>query len=254
MTRDKGTDNGDGPNEEHDRSAAVNEQEDGTLPGERSVDKALVDEVEKNVVRAWQDMCMRMCRLTAESVLTTFFDNDLVQFERKSNTHASYLELRERLRRRKISPSTVSRLMGIYVQIQDLPEEVGEKLSYSNHCELLPVKNLRMKKELAKLTVDEGLTTDQLRAERTRIEMANANKSLANDPKRGRPPLHPWVKGINGIWRTASRAVQQFLKEEYIDGLTRAQAQSVLDKIEEVLATLEAAQTLVAKRIGPEPE
>ena len=267
MARDKGTSNGDSPNKDtkDKESKVVNDdhrddctdmvlrRDDGALPGENAVNEALVLTVEEGVLGDWQTARMELCVKIATRVLATFFDNDLELYEKKRHKHASYAELRKRLDDR-FTRSEFSRFMGVFMQIQDLPKEVGEQLSYSNHCTLLPVKDIKLKRDLAKLTVEKGLTTEELKAERARLESEKNDRCEQTVPRVGRPPLHPWVKGGNWIMSAVLRATKQLLREDLLEDLTVEQAREALGRIERVMEMLEPVRNLLAGRLQAESD
>jgi hypothetical protein len=138
-------------------------QRSRALPGEAQLDAALVDKVFEDVRHIWQTKGLETASLIGFCVLTRFFNNDLSLYRKRRRQHVSYETLCRRTDH-MLTPSLVSRCIGIVEQIPQLPDKVGGSLSVSQHVELLPVKDHETKLALAQRALDENLVTMAIHA------------------------------------------------------------------------------------------
>ena len=96
-------------------------------------------------------------------VLKEFFNGDIAAFrDREPGAWGSFRELCER-DDLAMSRSYLAVCMDILVQLDDLPPGIGQQLSFTHHRTLLPVRDLEVKRRLARRTVRETLSSRGLR-------------------------------------------------------------------------------------------
>ena len=163
-------------------------------------------------------------------VLETFFDGDYERFadpSRGKPLSFSALCRREDL---ELGEATLHRLVRIARQVEELPGEIGRRLSISQHRMLLPVTDPALKVELAEKAVVEGLTVE---------ELGEAVREAQPTNKSGRPPLPVIVKQQRQIQRVLGRLGEVGEDKLLVEGLKRSE-------LEELAATLRASE----KRLG----
>lgn len=128
-------------------------------------------------------------------VLDTFFDGSPERFRREGKSNQTFRTVVQSPDL-KASYSLLYYSVAVTEQLDQLPKNVGKKLSFSHHKLLLPVKDPRTKEAFARKVVDEDLSVRGLRevVARHRVEQASRIR-------RGRPPLPDFVKALNRLPR-----------------------------------------------------
>ena len=177
-------------------------------------------------------------------VLDTFFDGSPERFrqEGKSNQNFRTVVQSPKL---KASYSLLYYSVAVTEQLEQLPKNVGKKLSFSHHKLLLPVKDPRTKEAFARKVVTESLSVRGLRevVARHRVEQASRIR-------RGRPPLPDLVKALNRLPRIVEQMDDSDLENERLfDRYSPEQATALLERTREDLSKLHQLLTQIEGRI-----
>lgn len=177
-------------------------------------------------------------------VLDTFFDGSPERFrqEGKSNQNFRTVVQSPKL---KASYSLLYYSVAVTEQLEQLPKNVGKKLSFSHHKLLLPVKDPRTKEAFARKVVTESLSVRGLRevVARHRVEQASRIH-------RGRPPLPDFVKALNRLPRIVEQMDDSDLENERLfDRYSPEQATALLERTREDLSKLHQLLTQIEGRI-----
>ena len=177
-------------------------------------------------------------------VLDTFFDGSPERFrqEGKSNQNFRTVVQSPKL---KASYSLLYYSVAVTEQLEQLPKNVGKKLSFSHHKLLLPVKDPRTKEAFARKVVTESLSVRGLRevVARHRVEQASRIR-------RGRPPLPDFVKALNRLPRIVEQMDDSDLENERLfDRYSPEQATALLERTREDLSKLHQLLTQIEGRI-----
>ena len=177
-------------------------------------------------------------------VLDTFFDGSPERFrqEGKSNQNFRTVVQSPKL---KASYSLLYYSVAVTEQLEQLPKNVGKKLSFSHHKLLLPVRDPRTKEAFARKVVTESLSVRGLRevVARHRVEQASRIR-------RGRPPLPDFVKALNRLPRIVEQMDDSDLENERLfDRYSPEQATALLERTREDLSKLHQLLTQIEGRI-----
>ncbi len=194
------------------------------LPGEASVDAALLDNVVADITKLHMASGLVYHLKLGELLLERFFNGDGKEYAQREKRHASFRALasREDL---PMSASTLYNAVAVTRQYAALPEAVASQLHMAHHRALLPLRDDRTRQRLAKKAVDKGLTKNQLKAE---VDKARSNEQA--DEKRGRPALPAFQKTLNLFGRVA-RTEGSFGDLDAIDDLDEETANALLQKL-----------------------
>jgi hypothetical protein len=129
-------------------------------------------------------------------------------------------------------------------QMDQLPTSVGDKLSFSHHKLLLPVKDPRTKEAFARKVVDEALSVRGLRDVVARHRVDQASRV-----RRGRPPLPNFVKALNRLPRIVEQVDDSDLDSDRLfDRYSPEQARALMLRTRTNLEKLEALLDRIEER------
>lgn len=160
------------------------------LPGESTVDTALVDEATRHLNLVSTPRTLDRADEVGRYILDTFFLGAPRWFRERGRGHRSFQTLVARPDLR-FSSIWVWRAVGIHEQLSVLPTPIATALPYSHHALLLALESPDEKLDVARRAVDARWTRDQLQAAVTSARGARG--------RRGRPPLPPLVKTLHRI-------------------------------------------------------
>ncbi len=163
------------------------------LPGETSLDAALVAETVAAINATWRAGGLETARAVGALVVERFFGGDPANAHSRKRHHASFQAVAaspDLL----LSASSLWYCVAVYEQYQQLPPEVADQLTVEHYRVLSHVADPAMRAALAEKTVSEGLTSKAL-------ALLTAETTAAPDDgvRRGRPPLPPVVKDLRHL-------------------------------------------------------
>jgi len=161
----------------------------------------------------------------------------------KGRRHVSFRELarREDL---FVSYSFISNSLALLRQLELMPPEIGEALSWTHHKLLIPVKDPRAKLKLATQSVERGMAKREFEMEVRRIKDRERKASAA-----GRPPLPVFVKGLKRLSKAVALADSDPLDDDVFDHFSPVEAKKLLLDLEQQLAALQMLKARVEKKI-----
>lgn len=194
----------------------------------RRLDTDLVDEAVEFINTEHRTRGLAFARCVGRFIVERFFDGDIENF-RSFNTkdpnkmkHPSYRSLAEH-ENLEVSYATIWNCVAVYCQLQDMPPELGEKLSYTHHRELLPLRNQTTRMELTRKAVDEKLSSRKLKS---LVQEARRLETKGN--RAGRPPLHPVIKAL----RRLEEAAKFINSDHLISELSDADITGIVERLE----------------------
>jgi hypothetical protein len=176
---------------------------------------------------------LEAARTLGEYLLTTFFGGDLQAFTAREKKHASFRAL---AKRDDLIPTHTSLWYSVALlgQLRQLPADIAGALPLSHHKLLIPVRDEKLKLELAEAAVENHLNKEDLDA---RIRAVREEQQ--GDGKRaGRPALPGWAKGIGGIAKSVQAALADEISGETVTTYRPAVAKKRLDEVDTALAML----------------
>jgi hypothetical protein len=205
--------------------ADADSQADPGLPASLELSDADVAKVDAAV--RWlngqvQSSGLELAAAVKRYVIGTFFDGDYDGFidpsRNKSQSFAA-LCLREDL---ELGEATLYRLIRIARQVEELPGDLGPRLSVRQHRALLPVTDPVQKVELARRALNEDLTADTLEDEVRKVQPTN---------KTGRPPLPVVVKHNRQIQRLLGVLQKAGDEKQLVEGLKRTELEELAESL-----------------------
>lgn len=164
-----------------------------TLPGEASVDDALVATVVARLNATLQHNGLETAKALGRIVLDAFFGGNPANFRDREKKHLSFRQLAER-DDLQMSHVALWNAVALVEQLEQLPTDVGNALSVSHHRVLLTLHDAETKVDLAQQAVDEQLSKRVL-AERVRVAKQNGD----GRSRGGRPPQPAFVKALRHL-------------------------------------------------------
>lgn len=168
-----------------------------SLPGETSLDSALVAETVAAINATWRAGGVETARAIGSLVVDRFFDGDPRNAHSRKRQHVSYQAVAAHPDL-LLSASNLWYCVAVFEQVQQLPAEVAEQLTVEHYRVLSHVADPVARVALAQQAVATSLSSKALAlvaAETT----ANSDEGV----RRGRPPLPAVVKTL----RHAGKAV-----------------------------------------------
>lgn len=164
------------------------------LPGETSVDDAVVNGTVSEINRILTAGKHLAARQIGELLLDRFFDGSLSNARARKGKHATFLAVAasEDL---DMSASALWYCVAVHEQFTVLAQEVFEALSLGHHRHLAHVQDVDKRIALAKKAVDEDLSVRALKAA---ID-ADAAPVPPGTPRRGRPAHPAIVKNLKAV-------------------------------------------------------
>ncbi len=184
---------------------------------------------------------LNLAREVGRYVLDHFFDGDYQSFSDPSRIKEQ--SFRALLAREDLllGQTTLYNLVRVSNQLEILPPDVTDGLSFTHHRALLPLPDPKRKEELARRALKEGWTSNDLTAEVSK---------LLPKSHRGRKPSPAFVKTIGRIEKASSRVERIDAEEirrlgpEKTEALA-AQLEASLTRLEALKEALHATQTEV---------
>lgn len=174
------------------------------LPGERKLDKRLIDEIIEDVKLEYLARVLEFHHQLGRRILDDFFDGDLAAFGDRGKKHVSYNKLTERLEQELgLKRTAVWYAVRLVEQFQVLPDVLASSLPMSHHRLLLHVPDGTLRLRLAEKAYEKGWSKRKLEAE---------IKKKRKKDGRGRKPLPNFVKTVHA-WNRA------FTEATAFDGL-----------------------------------
>lgn len=176
-------------------------------------------------------------------VLDTFFDGSPERFRREGKSNRDFRTV-VKSPGLKASYSLLYYSVAVTEQLEQLPKNVGKKLSFSHHKLLLPVKDPRTKEAFARKVVDEDLSVRGLRevVARHRVEQASR-------VRRGRPPLPDFVKALNRLPRIVEQVDDSDLDNDHLfDRYSPEQAAALVERTRKDLNRLQKLLSRIEER------
>lgn len=209
------------------------------LPGEATVDVALVSQVVGDLNQIYRAKGLETARAVGELLLGTFFGGDPAHFHERGKDHASFRQLAER-DDLHFSHAFLWNACAVVEQLRLLPDDVAGALPLSHHKLLLTVKDPDAKAKLAREAVDRGLSKRDLEA-----EVVALRPEVAPESKPGRKALPAVVKGL-----TRLKAAVALAGSEDVVGLGPERAREVLAELDAQVAALGRIRAAVAVVAG----
>lgn len=203
-----------------------------TLPGESEVDDTLIATVLDELDTLSHGQGLETALAIADRVLARFFGGDVTRFRSRSSQHQSFRALQsdEAL---PLSRSALWYALAVRDQYEHLPAEVAEQLSLAHHKVLLRVKSRRLKVELARKSVDEGLSKRDLERHLRRRYSKDQVRG------RGRPRLPAVVKGLRKVEQATDLATSEPISGALLRRLDRGGISDLLTSLDENIEALE---------------
>lgn len=175
------------------------------------------------------------CRI-GEYLIAEVFDGDVEAVHERGRGDATFRELASR---EDLVPSHAYLWYSVAVtaQLPLLPRDIGEALPLSHHKLLLPVKDLPVKRMLARRAVERRMNKRDL-AE----EIKKLRQGRDGGKRRGRPPIPALVKGVRDANRALDQARAGVDADLGPDGLDADRIAEVLDGVEEMIGKLDELQ------------
>ena len=164
-----------------------------TLPGEESVDDALVAAVVDRLNATLRYKGLETAKALGRIVLDAFFGGNTESFRTREKKHLSFRRLAER-DDLQMSHVALWNAVALVEQLEQLPTDLGNALSVSHHRALLALHDADTKRDLAQQAVDERLSKRAL-AERVRVVRQNGD----GRSRGGRRPQPPFVKALKHL-------------------------------------------------------
>jgi hypothetical protein len=175
-----------------------------------------------------------------EYLLREFFDGDVKQaLAQHRKEGASIASLVERANEFGMKPTGVLRAIPIHVQVRQIGQTLAEQLPVTHHVALLPVRDIEIKRLLARLAVDEEWTVQTLRAEIGKRQKPSAG---------GRPPDPPVQYLVNALHRPfESDETPLDDLEAGLDRIDQTEAKRLLGKLNQVRSHLDRLEKVLVR-------
>lgn len=212
-----------------------------------AADDRLVQEALLHIGRVYSQALLSTVVLLGEYLIEKFYGGLEEARSRRPSKATALAKLLASASELPVSAHALKQSVRVAVQFRDLPVQLAESLSKTQHEALLPVADQAKKIELAQEAVSRQLTTRQL------LQRVNA-EAERRPSAGGRPPMAPLARRIGALFRVLDApgleeemlpsAVQALSAEEA--GLLRARAERVRDLLDQVCAVLEAGGSVLA--------
>lgn len=219
----------------------------GTLPGDTTLDRRLVDRAVADLNALYTQRAMETAVAIGTYVLDNFFGGDIWAFAQRRRAHLSFRELSSHPDL-QLDHVYLYRAVKLVEQLTALPEGVTEHLSYSHHVELLPLRRVDNKARLARRAIERGWTVRQLRAE---VRVARKREVGG---RTGRPPLPAWHRGFKKVFKGIDEAISEPVEPEVFGSYEPAKARELVEELDEKLARLEAYRDELVKALDQQAE
>lgn len=202
------------------------------LPGAATLETALIDEAVAHLNTVYTQRAMDTAVEIGTYIVDTFFGGDLHAFRTRERGHLSFNELAKHPSL-QLDSVFLWRSVRILEQLEQLPSEHTARLSFSHQTELLPVRELKTKRRLARHAVQHGWTVRQLRAKVRTVR----DKEIGN--RTGRPPLPAFHKGLKKLLKAVDEAVSEPVDPAVFERYPAEQVEELLASVDERLEKLE---------------
>lgn len=213
---------------------------DGSLPGERSVSESLLARAVSDINRIHNQKGLELARLLGVYLLKTFFGGSVASFRSRRGRHVTFRALARRTDL-EVSYTALWTSIGIVEQLQQLPESVAGRLTYSHHRSLLTVKSIGDKIRLARTAVDDGLTTRQLDGLVAQVQRATSGA------RTGRPRTPALIKGIRKVDACVGLALTEAVDESWIASRPPEELQRLLADVQRSVDALQQVASLLER-------
>ena len=213
------------------------------LPGAGQLDARLVEAAVDRVNTIYETGSLQTALAIGRTVLDVFFDGDLDAFASRGSAHLSFAAMVEHPDLR-VDKTMVWRSVHILEQVEALPPEVVEQLTFTHHVKLLPLRRSGEKRaELARKAADEGWTVAVLH------EQVGQARARSGNPvqRRGK---HPVLKEVEALERKAEK-LQALLASEP-ESMSEDEVARAVEKLERVqMSVQESRHDIVRRPLGP---
>ncbi len=213
------------------------------LPGADSVDATLLDRAVQELNQLYRTKGLETARAVAEVVIDVFFGGSVENFESRSGSHISFIELKKRADL-QVSYQFVWNSCAVYDQLRQLPQDVTDVLPMSHQKLLLPVKDPELKLALAQAAVDEKLGKREFEQRIKEIRKASASS------RAGRPALPAFAKALTQVRRAVNGAVKCAVDEESFANYTKEEALAELAAWDRQVAELSQVCERIRALVG----
>ena len=213
------------------------------LPGERVVDNQLVSGLVEAINSKHARRSLELALEIGQLVVDHLFNGNLSLAEARARGHASYRALAER-DDLALSHSRLHKCVRVLVHVHQLGPELTERLTFSHHVALLPVRDLRDRQALARKAAAKGWTSRELRVEAQRLH----RKATGHRP--GRPPLPDFMKQLRAVVRYSEQATETLPPVADIHQVKPDQARELLVELDRQLDRLQHLRDHVVARLG----
>ena len=214
----------------------------GVLPGDYTLDRALVDRAVADLNALYTEKAMETAVAIGTYVLDNFFEGDIWAFAQRRRAHLSFRELSSHPDL-QLDHVYLYRAVKLVEQLTALPEGVTQHLSYSHHVELLPLRRVDSKARLARRAIERGWTVRQLRTE------VRAARKREVGGRTGRPPLPSWHRGFKKVFQGIDEALSEPVEADVFGSSEPDRARALLDELDDKLARLGAYRDELAKAL-----
>ncbi len=198
---------------------------------EALVDEGKLDEAVNFINRKTILSGLDLAREVGKYILDNFFDGDYQSFVNPSS--AKEQSFRALLSREDLLPgsTTLYNFVRVSHQLELLPSDLVDRLTFTQHRALLPLPDPKLKEELARRALDQGWTSGVLEAEVSKLLPVT---------RRGRKPSPVVVKAIRRVAKALDSARAEDFDADEIRRLGPQQTADLAAQLEENLARLEA--------------
>ena len=203
-----------------------------------------MDHAVRELNRIYNQKGLELALALGEFVLDNFFDGSVEAFRSGNRTHRTFRALARRSDL-MVSHTTLWTAVNIVEQMQILPERIARQLSYSHHRALLTVKASGDKTRLARLAVQDGLTTRQLDA------LVRDWASRQQTTRTGRPRIPTLVKSIRQVDSAMQKALSSGVDESWVASRSPDELRALLGRVEQSIEALGDVAALLERYSPP---
>lgn len=210
------------------------------LLGERDVDEDLVEHVVHDLNRIYATKGPETAPAIGDYVLRTFFAKKSENLLARGRDHVSFRQLANHDGLR-VSNSFVYNAVAVVDQLRPLPKELAAALPFTHRKLLLPIKDEKMKVNLARKAVEKELTTQSLAIEVNKLK----ERARGNGAKVGRPNLPAFAKAFGKLKEIHELAASETISTDVVASYCPAKAKALLRHLECSIDELQATANRV---------
>ena len=205
-------------------------------PGELLLDTQLIDRTLLELDHIKLQQGLHKAAAIGRCLLRNFFGGDRNAYHSKNRRHRSFRELAKR-RDLPFSASTLRVSIAVFMQLEQLPEDLGWKLTVRHHRALLPIIDINVKTDLARKAVMNRVTVRDLEA-----EVSELAETIPKKNRGGRPRLPELVKRLRKMSNALERAdLVETDPHLLLENFELSELRSIHDRIESHLALVRQA-------------